>query len=115
MVEHDLSDRRAPRPVVSTTREFRGKVWDVDTDVVDLGDAGTVTRNYVHHTGAVAIVALDEQGRVYLVRQYRHPVGADCWEPPAGLLDVEGESLVDAARRELHEEADLTANTWHTL
>src|SRR5690606_8804544 len=39
----------------------------------------------------------------------------ECWEPPAGLLDIVGESLVDAARRELHAEADLTAATWHTL
>ena len=90
-------------------------MWDVDSEVVDLGEAGTVTRHYVQHTGAVAIIALDAEGRVYLVRQYRHPVRMDCWEPPAGLLDIVGESLVDAARRELHEEADLIAATWHTL
>src|SRR5690606_29005445 len=101
--------------VLSRTREFTGAVWDVDSEVVDLGDAGTVTRHYVQHTGAVAIIALDAEERVYLVRQYRHPVGMECWEPPAGLLDIVGESLVDAARRELHEEADLTAATWHTL
>lgn len=101
--------------MLSRTREFTGAVWDVDSDVVDLGDAGTVTRHYVQHTGAVAIIALDADDRVYLVKQYRHPVRMECWEPPAGLLDMVGESLVDAARRELHEEADLTAATWHTL
>ena len=111
----DFADAAAPRPVLSRTREFTGAVWDVDSDVVDLGDAGTVTRHYVQHTGAVAIIALDVDDRVYLVKQYRHPVRMECWEPPAGLLDMVGESLVDAARRELHEEADLTAATWHTL
>lgn len=111
----EFADAAAPRPVLSRTREFTGAVWDVDSDVVDLGEAGTVTRHYVQHTGAVAIIALDADNRVYLVKQYRHPVRMECWEPPAGLLDIVGESLVDAARRELHEEADLTAATWHTL
>ncbi|WP_297083145.1 NUDIX hydrolase [uncultured Demequina sp.] len=111
----DLADLRARRPVLATHERFAGKVWDVASDQVDLGEAGVVTRDYVRHTGAVVIVALDESERVYLVRQYRHPVEAECWEPPAGLLDVAGESPVDAARRELHEEADLTAERWHTL
>ncbi len=115
MVTNELADLPAPRPVASRTREFTGQVWDVDSDVVDLGDAGTVTRHYIQHTGAVAIIALDDHDRVYLVRQYRHPVGAECWEPPAGLLDKPGESRLLAAQRELHEEADLVARTWHTL
>ena len=114
-MSQEFADVSAPRPVVSRTREFVGKVWDVDSDVVDLGEAGTVVRDYVQHTGAVAIIALDDRDRVYLVRQYRHPVRMECWEPPAGLLDMVGESLLDAAQRELHEEADLTAATWHTL
>lgn len=114
-MSREFADIAAPRPIVARSREFTGAVWDVDSDVVDLGQAGAVTRHYVQHTGAVAIIALDRHNRVYLVRQYRHPVRMECWEPPAGLLDIVGESLVDAARRELHEEADLTAATWHTL
>ncbi|WP_084102649.1 NUDIX hydrolase [Demequina sp. NBRC 110051] len=110
-----LADVPGPRRVTATHERFAGKVWDVASDEVDLGDGRVVTRDYVRHTGAVVIVALDDDGRVYLVRQYRHPVGAECWEPPAGLLDMAGESPVDAAARELHEEADLTAATWHTL
>ena len=74
-----------------------------------------VTRDFVQHTGAVVIVALNERGEMYLVRQYRHPVGVECWEPPAGLLDVADEPPVEAAKRELHEEADLAAATWHVL
>ncbi len=110
-----LADVPGPRPVLATHERFEGKVWEVASDEVDLGDSGVVTRDYLRHTGAVVIVAMDERERVYLVRQYRHPVGTECWEPPAGLLDEPGESPVDAARRELAEETDLTADTWHTL
>ncbi|WP_084078521.1 NUDIX hydrolase [Demequina sp. NBRC 110057] len=110
-----LADVPGPRRVIATHERFTGKVWDVASDEVDLGDDRVVTRDYLRHTGAVVIVALDDDGRVYLVRQYRHPVGAECWEPPAGLLDMAGEAPVDAARRELFEEADLTASVWHTL
>ncbi|WP_062134288.1 NUDIX domain-containing protein [Demequina aestuarii] len=115
MADQALADLRAERPVLATHERFEGKVWNVASDEVDLGDAGEVTRDYLRHTGAVVIIAMDEADRVYLVRQYRHPVSAECWEPPAGLLDLAGEAPVDAARRELHEEADLTASVWHTL
>ena len=67
------------------------------------------------HPGAVGIVALDDQGRVVLVNQYRHPVRARLDELPAGLLDVEGEPALDAAKRELPEEAGLRADEWHVL
>ena len=65
--------------------------------------------------GAVGVVPLDAQGRVVLVRQYRHPVGERLWELPAGLMDVGDEPLVAAAARELAEETDLTAGRWDTL
>ncbi|MEU2200233.1 NUDIX hydrolase [Isoptericola sp. NPDC019482] len=94
---------------------MRGHIIDVVRDEVDLGDAGVVSREYVEHPGAVAIVALDEQDRVLLLRQYRHPVRSFLWEVPAGLLDVEGEPAVVAAARELGEEADLTAESWSVL
>lgn len=110
-----LADVRAPRRVTRTSTVFEGRVWNVDSDDVDLGEAGQVTRDYVAHPGAVAIVAMNEQGEIYLVRQYRHPVRSELWEPPAGLLDVAGEALQAAAARELYEEADLRADTWHTL
>ena len=110
-----LHDVPVERAVTSTTERFHGRVWDIASDTVDLGDGRIVTRDYVRHTGAVVIMALNERGEVYLVRQYRHPVGAECWEPPAGLLDAAGESPLDAARRELFEEADLEAAVWHVL
>ena len=111
----ELADRFEGRPVVSTEVAMHGLVWDVVRDRVDLGEAGEVTREYVRHPGAVAVAALDEQGRICLIQQYRHPVRAFEWEIPAGLLDVDGEAPHLAAARELHEEADLTAGTWNVL
>ncbi len=109
------SDVAAPRPILARESRFDGKVWDVVSDRVDL-DHTVVTRDFVQHTGAVVIVALNHRDEIYLVRQYRHPVGVECWEPPAGLLDGGPEETpVEAAARELHEEADLTAETWHVL
>lgn len=110
-----LRDRLGPRPVRSSVRSFQGRVWDVVTEEVDLGDGGVVHRDFVDHTGAVAVLALDDDDQVVLVQQYRHPVGAFEWELPAGLLDVDGEPAHLTAARELHEEADLTAGEWHLL
>jgi len=110
-----LQDVAAELPVLEHRTVFQGKIFDLVADTVDLGEAGVVYREYVDHPGAVAIVALDDQGRVALVNQYRHPVGYVLWEIPAGLLDVKGESALAGAKRELAEEADLTAQTWHVL
>ncbi|MGL5866008.1 MAG: NUDIX domain-containing protein [Dermatophilaceae bacterium] len=110
-----LCDVIGAAPVVESEVLHRGMVWDVVADTFDLGAAGRLRRDYVAHPGAVAVVALDEDGRVLLVRQYRHPVGAFEWELPAGLLDVPGEAPWVAAARELHEEADMVAARWHTL
>lgn len=114
----ELCDRSDPRPVTRTAVLLQGQVWDVRRDTVELGEAGAVERDYVEHPGAVAVVALrEDRGRpeIVVVQQYRHPVRALEWELPAGLLDVEGEPLQQAAARELGEETDLVAGTWHTL
>jgi 8-oxo-dGDP phosphatase len=108
-------DEPADLPVGSSERVFDGAVWDVRVDEVGLEDGQTVRREVLVHTGAVGVVALDEQDRVLLVRQYRHPVRRYLWEPPAGLLDVEAEDPFDAVRRELAEEAHLSADEWHVL
>jgi ADP-ribose pyrophosphatase len=110
-----LADVVAPRPVVAHERVAAGRIFDLVRDVVDLGDGENVTREYLDHPGAVAIVALDDDGRVLLLRQYRHPVRSELWEVPAGLLDVDGEPAQAAAARELHEEADLAADRWDVL
>ena len=114
MSDEQLADVLEPRPVTASETVFEGRIWDVVRDTVDLG-SGTVVREVVRHPGAVAVVALDEQGRVLMIRQYRHPVGAVLWELPAGLMDVEGEPPHVGAARELAEEADLRADRWDLL
>lgn len=110
-----VTDEPVTLPTGDLTTIHHGMIMDLVSQQVDLGAAGTVQREFIAHPGAVAILALDEDGRVLLVRQYRHPVGAYLWEVPAGLLDDPGEDLVSAAARELAEETDLRARTWHTL
>ncbi|WP_024288650.1 NUDIX hydrolase [Cellulomonas sp. KRMCY2] len=110
-----VADAPATRQVLGTELLHDGMIWDVVRDTVDLGGSGTVRREYVRHPGAVAVIALDDEDRVLLLRQYRHPVRQELWEPPAGLLDVPGEDLQVAAARELAEEADLVARSWWVL
>jgi 8-oxo-dGTP pyrophosphatase MutT (NUDIX family) len=108
-------DTAVVRRVLKSMPRFHGRVWDVRTDLVDLGDGQQVERDVVQHPGAVGIVAVDEDLRVLLVHQYRHPVSAVLWEPPAGLLDIPGEDPLDAAARELFEEAAYRASHWSVL
>lgn len=109
-----IADEPAPRRVTRQQVRFEGLRWDVVTDDVVFDDQ-TAARDYLRHPGAVGILALDDRDRVLLVQQYRHPVGALLWEPPAGLLDAAGESALGTAQRELAEEAGLVAATWHVL
>jgi 8-oxo-dGDP phosphatase len=110
-----LADEAVHNTVRSSEALVHGKVWDVRREAVELGDGQTVVRDYVVHPGAVGVLALDDDDRVLLVRQYRHPVGMQLWEPVAGLLDVADESPLDGAARELVEEAGLVAARWEVL
>lgn len=101
--------------VVNTARMFDGKVVKVRRDDVRMADGKVAAREVIEHPGAVGVVALDEHGNVLLVNQYRHPVRARLDELPAGLLDVGKESALDAAKRELAEEAGVAARTWDVL
>lgn len=109
-----LRDERVDLEVVSTDLVFEGAVWDVRSDTVRYGD-GEMTRQYVEHPGAAAAVAIDDEGRVVLIQQYRHPIKERDWEIPAGLLDVAGEPPLETAKRELTEEVDLEADRWQHL
>jgi 8-oxo-dGDP phosphatase len=94
---------------------YRGKLITVHRDTLRASDGSTTVREVVDHADSVAVVALDESDRVLLVRQYRHPVGAQLVELPAGLLDSGDKSPFAAMRRELAEETGLAAGWWRTL
>jgi len=114
--EHEPADEYVDLPVAERETVFEGRIWDVRRDTLAYGEHGApIVREYVAHTGAVAILALDDDDRVLLIKQYRHPVRARDWEIPAGLLDMAHESPLEAARRELAEEADLVASDWAVL
>ncbi len=111
-----VSDAPSPRRLLSTEKVYEGRIWDVVSDSFQLSETGeALTRDYIDHPGAVAVLPMNNAGEVLLIRQYRHPVGMDLWEIPAGLLDVEGEDFVVGAARELAEEADLAAARWNVL
>ena len=113
-MHNSLSDDRVTPQLVSTETVFTGHVWNVDREEFELNGT-TITREFVNHTGAVAVLAMDERDRVLLIKQYRHPVRLRDWELPAGLLDVANESPLVAAQREFAEETDLQAESWHVL
>jgi len=110
----DLRDDPVTPEIIRSDVVFDGRVWDIRRDTFLL-EGDKITRDYVDHTGAVAVLALDERERVLLIKQYRHPVRTRDWELPAGLLDIRGEAPLLAAQRELAEEADLVAETWDLL
>jgi len=101
--------------VLASQEVYAGRVISLRRDTVRMPEGGSAVREVVAHLGAVGVVAPDEQGRVLLLRQYRHPVGAYLLELPAGLLDIEDEPASTAAARELAEEAGLTAGRWDVL
>jgi 8-oxo-dGTP pyrophosphatase MutT (NUDIX family) len=92
-----------------------GKIFALRIDQVRMPGGEIVTREVVENFGAVAIVAMDDDGRIPMIYQYRHPFGRRLWELPAGLLDIDGEAPHLTAARELHEEAGLRAETWRVL
>jgi 8-oxo-dGDP phosphatase len=118
--------RRCPSPNPSPVGEHvfettsseilhTGKIFALRIDHVRMPGGNVVTREVVENFGAVAIVAMDDDGRIPLVYQYRHPFGRRLWELPAGLLDIDGEAPHLTAARELREEAGLRAETWQVL
>jgi len=101
-------------PVATRDTVYAGAVWDVVRETFDF-DGHPLTRDFVDHTGAVAVVAINEHDEVMLIRQYRHAIRSLNWEIPAGLLDVSGEDPLVCGQRELAEEADLHATDWTFL
>ena len=93
---------------------YRGQVIDVGLDRIELPNGQQAELEIVRHPGGAAVVALDANQRVCLLRQYRHAAGGWLWELPAGKIDP-GEAPFSTARRELEEEAGVVADTWLPL
>lgn len=110
-----LKDTPEEWRVTATATPFTGKKTSVRTDDVVMPDGGVARRDYQVHPGSVAVLALDDQDRVLVLKQYRHPVRMKLWEIPAGLLDIPGENPLHAAQRELYEEAHVKAEDWRVL
>ena len=107
-------DQPALPEVLATEVPFEGRIWNIARETFNY-NGHKLVREFVQHPGAVAILAIDESQRVLLIRQYRHPVRSYLWEIPAGLLDVAGESRLEAAKRELLEETGYEAADWQEL
>jgi ADP-ribose pyrophosphatase len=100
---------------IGSRTTYQGQTISVRVDEFRYEDGSTREREVVAHPGAVAIVAHDES-RLYMVRQPREAVGEDSlFELPAGKLDVEGETPLDCAKRELGEEVGVEAAEWREL
>ncbi|NUS44983.1 MAG: NUDIX hydrolase [Mycobacteriaceae bacterium] len=110
-----------PRPgrhdfeAVASRTVYDGAILALRLDQVAMPGGRVVEREVIEHHGAVAVLALDDAGRIVLIRQYRHPLRRRLLELPAGLLDKAGEDPLDAARRELAEETGLAARDWRVL
>ena len=96
------------------TPVFTGRVLQLNLEQVRLPNDHVATLEVVHHPGGSAVVALDDAGRICLVRQYRHAAGGYIWEIPAGKIDGQ-EPPLRTAQRELEEEAGRTASRWRSL
>ena len=93
-----------------------GAISDFVEHEVHVPSGGTIKRQFLTHPGAVCVIAWDEEtDTIACLHQYRHPVGMELVEVPAGLLDVEDEIFLHAAQRELAEEVELAASRWQVL
>jgi len=104
-------DEPSKLSIIESEVVFEGMIWNVVRETFEYSGS-MLKREYVLHPGAVAIIALNEKQEILLIKQYRHPVRERLWEIPAGLLDIDGEQKLEAAKRELMEETGYTARQW---
>lgn len=108
-------DRNIMERTIDCKRVFDGLILHIDHVTNELPNGRTAPREIARHVGASAVVPVDEQGNVWLVKQFRAPVDRVLLEVPAGKLDFKAEDRLLAAKRELREETGLTARSWTHL
>jgi len=113
--KHMTSDMNLREKTLGVEKIFDGKVVHLERATVELPSGRTSTREVVRHVGAAAVVAVDNLGRIALVRQWRCAAGRALDEIPAGKLDDFGADRLEAARRELREETGLSAASFRHL
>lgn len=106
----DLVERQ-----IDSTKVFEGRLLHVYKDNILLPNGNRSTREYIKHLGAVAIVAVDDDGHIAVEHQFRYPFNAELIEIPAGKLDYAGEDPLSAAERELREETGITAREFEYM
>ncbi len=109
-----IEDERLSPELERSETVFRGAIWNVKRETFRY-NGDLLTRDFVSHSGAAAVLAINDREEVLLIKQYRHAIRSRNWEIPAGLLDIPGEKPRDCAARELLEEADLQAKVLDPL
>lgn len=99
---------------LSSREVYKGRIITLHVDEVELPNGNTTRREIVDHPGGVGILAIDDDGRVMMVEQYRYAFGRTMWEIPAGKRE-HGEEPLETAKRELKEEVGATASRWMPL
>lgn len=97
--------------VISSKEILKNKLFTVVDEVANDPSGFEIHRSIVRHPGSAVMMAVDEEDRVLLVRQFRLPANQELWELPAGRIDA-GETVLDAAKRELREETGYSAKHW---
>lgn len=110
-----FDDSRILEQNISSEPVFDGIILHIDHLTNRLPNGNLAKREVVRHIGAAAVLPIDDEGNVYLVRQFRAPVDRVLLEIPAGKLDYKGEDRLEAAKRELREETGYTAEKWTHL
>lgn len=110
-----MNDQNIIERQVESRRVFDGIILHIDHMTYELPNGRLAPRECARHIGASAIVPVDAEGNVWLVRQFRACVDQVLLEIPAGKLDYKGEDRLETAKRELREETGLTARSWTHL